>query len=278
MLLNSGISMTQYVEQGFDEKQLEQIELGLQNHVDVSLYAHLKYDWKTMFYIRYCLENGLNITRYVKNENYTYEQLFQIYQGLKDGLNVPLYSNPNYSALQMDEIRRGLKDGLDAYIYAKQYFNWMQMYQIRLGLGYKLDVSIYAKSIYEWEKMYQIMLGLKDGLDVSSYADPSLSLNEMVSIRLSLEGKSNLQKTDSDILIPKPIVGVEEETVSEVDKALNKYRTTDLFSNSQLLQLRFGLEKGVDVRLFADPKLSWRQMFAIRTELEHSNKLKSLDK
>jgi len=39
------------------------------------------------------------------------------------------------------------------------------------------------------------------------------------------------------------------------------------FDNEQLTQIRYGLEHGVDVTKYADPKYSWRDMRNIRLSL-----------
>ena len=44
----------------FNDEQKEQIKLGLENNVDVSIYTNPKFDWKQMKQIRLELEKGLN--------------------------------------------------------------------------------------------------------------------------------------------------------------------------------------------------------------------------
>ena len=53
-------------------------------------------------------------------------------------------------------LRLGLKDNLDVSIYTKKEFNRDQMDQIRLGLKANLDVSIYAKPEIPWREMETI--------------------------------------------------------------------------------------------------------------------------
>lgn len=69
-----------------DSWQLEQIRLGLEDNLNVSVYA---------------------------NDNFTWAQMEQLRLGLKDNLNVEVFANPNYSFKQMDAIRRCMKSGLD---------------------------------------------------------------------------------------------------------------------------------------------------------------------
>ena len=50
---------------------------------------------------------------------------------------------------QLQEIEEGRKAGLDIKVYAKSEFLAIQMHQIRLGLEEGLDVSCYASEKYD---------------------------------------------------------------------------------------------------------------------------------
>ena len=73
----------------FDKEQKEQIILGLNNNVDVFIYAKPDFKW---------------------------DQMLQIRRGLEDNLNISLYANLDYNEYQMNEIRVGLEDDLDVSI------------------------------------------------------------------------------------------------------------------------------------------------------------------
>ncbi len=70
----------------------------------------------------------------LKLENFNYEQMQEIRQGLKQGVDVSIYANPKFDDDQMRQIRKGLEKELDVSIYANPEFNWEQMEQIRLDL------------------------------------------------------------------------------------------------------------------------------------------------
>ena len=72
----------------FNKDQKEQIKLGLENNVDVSIYANPKFNWRQMREIRY---------------------------GLLNGIEVSIYLNPEFNRYQMQEIRNGLELILDVY-------------------------------------------------------------------------------------------------------------------------------------------------------------------
>ena len=50
----------------FDEEQQKEILKGLENNVDVSVYANSKYNWRQMEEIRWGLENNIKVSIYAK--------------------------------------------------------------------------------------------------------------------------------------------------------------------------------------------------------------------
>ena len=79
----------------FNELQQEQIKLGLEKQLDVSIYA---------------------------KKDFTWEQMEEIRLGLEANLNVLIYANPEYTWEQMVKIREGLEKNVDISIYAKEGF------------------------------------------------------------------------------------------------------------------------------------------------------------
>lgn len=76
---------------------------------------------------------------------------------------------------QLLEIEEGKKEGLDVEKYARPEFLAIQMREIRLGLLKKLPVEVYARTEYDWFQMQELRLGLEKGLDVKKYAEPKIS-------------------------------------------------------------------------------------------------------
>ncbi len=155
---------SQYFNQ-FDENQEKEIEIGLLNNVDVSIYAKPEFDWGQMQAIR---------------------------GGLEKNLDVSIYAKPDFDAWQMLSIKAGLLNNLDVSVYAKPEFNSFQMNEIRYGLEQNLDVSIYAKPEFHFLQMEQIRLGLEQNLDVSIYAKPEIICYQMEKERLKLENNRDL--------------------------------------------------------------------------------------
>lgn len=97
-------------------------------------------------------------TKNIKNflntlQEFDFDQLYLIYSGLEQGLDVKHYANPNFTNLQMKEIKLGLENNLDISIYASEEFDNKQMYYIRDGLMQGLDVTHYAKPELSWQEM-----------------------------------------------------------------------------------------------------------------------------
>ena len=88
----------------FDKKQKKLIVEGLQENLNVFLYAKTEYSWGQMAHLK---------------------------AGLKKNLDISIYANPEFNNFQMNEIRLGLQDGLDVSVYAKPEIDCGQMKKIR---------------------------------------------------------------------------------------------------------------------------------------------------
>ena len=91
----------------FDFPQQQLIRLGLEDNLDVSIYAKKEFDWNKMGQIRAGLIDGLDASIYAKPE-YSYGQMMEIRKGLKYNLDVSIYAKPEISGKEMMEIRRKL--------------------------------------------------------------------------------------------------------------------------------------------------------------------------
>ena len=76
----------------FNLYEQEEIIWGLEDNLDISIYAKKEYNWKQMSQIRF---------------------------GLVDNLDVSLYAKPEIKAEQMEQIRFCLKDNLDVSVNIK---------------------------------------------------------------------------------------------------------------------------------------------------------------
>ena len=99
----------------FDKKQKKLIIEGLQENLNIFLYAKTKYRW---------------------------EQMAHLKAGLKKNLDISIYANPEFNNFQMNEIRLGLQDGLDVSVYAKPEIDCGQMKKIREELLKKIKKNV----------------------------------------------------------------------------------------------------------------------------------------
>ena len=179
-----------------------------------------------------------SIINYYINQNFSLDELFEIFKGLDEGFDVSYYAKPEFDYQQMVEIRKGLEKGLDVSLYASPEFDFMQMGQIRLGLEKGLDVSVYAKPEFKWTQMAQIRYGLQNNVDVSIYANSEFLSTQMEEIRLGLEGGLDV------LAYAKPE-----------------------FSWQQMFQIRLGLSHNLNVSIYAKKEYNSEEMNEIRLSL-----------
>ncbi len=131
------VDISKYIRRNFDAEQLEQIRkakkagianidefflfgmrgecmhevlLGLEENLDVSLYADERYGWKQMRELRLGLEHQIDITAYAK-PLYRADQMREIRLGLEENLDVSKYSSMVHPAQEMRIMRKWLADG-----------------------------------------------------------------------------------------------------------------------------------------------------------------------
>ena len=73
---------------------MREIKLGLQDNIDVSIYAKECFDWKQMEVIRIGLEEGYDVSVYAR-EIFNEKQMKVILSCLKENLKLKLSSNNN---------------------------------------------------------------------------------------------------------------------------------------------------------------------------------------
>lgn len=117
-------------EMGYRQAQIDEIKRGYEAGVDVSVYAHSKFDWK---------------------------QMRQLRLGLEDKLDVSIYNNPFFSAGQMQEIRLGLLEHVDVNSYARLIFSVTDM-RVRRKKSFK---AVYNGGIDYSRTITDEMSGLK---------------------------------------------------------------------------------------------------------------------
>lgn len=121
------------------------------------------------------------------------------------------------------------------------------------------NLKEYEKQGFDDWQMYEIRKGLENGVDVTKYTDLELSDEEMAKIRKELF-QDNLEKNQ--------VLEVEEKENS-IDKNIDINNINiDSFDIGQQKQIEWGLESGIDVKEYADPKFNSYQMQEKRWKLE----------
>lgn len=131
--MNIEDKLKDYTQSGFTPDQLDCIRQGLEQGLDVSIYANPEFGYYQMKEILLGLEEGLDVTVYAK-EAFTAAQMEMIRIGLERGLDEKYYANPEFDVLQIGEIQLGLEEGLDVTKYADPKINQKKMRQIRIDL------------------------------------------------------------------------------------------------------------------------------------------------
>lgn len=156
----------------------------------------------------------------------------------------PPYDVSAYTDRQWSEITAGWNSGVDTTKYSNPAFDAMQMHLIRTGLEKGLSAFLYNDPRLSWEQMDIVMKLAEQGHDVTElyvggklvdFIDPALSLADM---------KGLLRQMEYDA-IPKM-----------------------LYTPEQWAEIRRGMEAGLDVKQYTDPKLAPEDMAKLRETLE----------
>lgn len=186
--VEQGLNVSLYANPAFNWLQMEQIRMGLRDQIDASVYANPAYSYETMRQIRLAIYSDINLIPYIQR-GFTDDDLEEIRLALLADLAIDQWIWDGMCAPQIREIRIGLCEKLDIIPYANRRYNWLQMREIRLGLEKKLDVSVYSSHPFDHHQMREIRLGLEAGLDVSSYCSLVYSATDMKEKRLALIGQ-----------------------------------------------------------------------------------------
>ncbi|MDE7031011.1 MAG: FapA family protein [Lachnospiraceae bacterium] len=183
--MEQGLDVSLYANPEFNWLQMEQIRLGLKDKLDVSVYTNPAYSYETMRQVRLALYSDINLVPYI-DRGFTDDDLEEIRLALLSQLPIDQWMWDGMCAPQIREIRIGLCEDLNISPYVDSKYNWMQMQEIRLGLEKKLDVYIYSNHLLSHAQMREIRLGLEAGLDVSSYRSLVYSATDMKEKRRAL--------------------------------------------------------------------------------------------
>lgn len=222
----------------FTQDQKQEIEKGIVEGLDVSVYADPRYLAIQMLQIRTGLEEHLPVERYA-SPDYDWFQMDEIRKGLKSGVDIDKYASPDIPFDVMRQIREGLEEGID--LSKAKSFNAGALKELRIATLEKIDITPYIWQGYDEEQLEQIRIALENKIDI----DPYISVDKRGAVirEIALGLAENL------------------DVSCYADEKMN-WR--------QMRQVRIGLEKRLDVTAYRNPLYSWQQMREIRLGLENN--------
>lgn len=250
-----------YKKDNYQENQLEEIRLGLENNINYKIYANKRYDSIQMRQIRLGLEKDIDVTKYA-DKGYDYLQMEEIRLGLEEKLPIDIFADKNISFAIMRQLRLGLLEGHNLKNYAalgdgilreiryaiqdkqdiRPYilkgYESEQLEEIRYALASKCNIEKYITKQFMATAIKEIRLGLEENLDVSAYANVQYDWHQMHEIRLGLEKRLDVSKY-----------------------------TRVLCSWQQMIEIRLGLEDGLDVSSYCSLMYSSKDMKRRRLKL-----------
>lgn len=140
-----GIDLSPYIK--LDAKCLHLLRDSIQNGYSISEFIEEGYEAPELEQICRALSDGLDIRPYIRTCMCA-NAIREIACGLRDRLDISLYLDDRLNWRQMREIRLGLLHRVDAGRYRDPLYSWRQMRELRLGLEEGLDVSRYSSFVY----------------------------------------------------------------------------------------------------------------------------------
>jgi len=134
------IDISEYINEGFDEEQLEEIIIAKEEKIDIDRYIKSSFRGQSIAEIRLGLESGVDVTKYA-TDDFNWMQMRELRLGLEHKVNILTYLKPLYQAEQMREIRLGLESGVDISKYSSMVNTPKFMRLIRQKLEKGEDVS-----------------------------------------------------------------------------------------------------------------------------------------
>lgn len=213
--LDEGLDVSVYAKKEFMAIQMRQIHLGMTEGLDVSEYARPEYDWFQMEEIRKGMNEGIDYKKYAM-PSLDYQKMRQIRKGLQQGIDLSKFSKLDAGVLR--QLRKAKLGKVEIIDYIKEGYNVEQLEEIRLALEKKLDIKPYLSKEFRGASIQEIYKGIENGVDPKIYATIEYGWQQMREIRLGLEHRV------------------------DVTRYINS-----LFSWQQMREIRLGLEDGIDV-------------------------------
>lgn len=239
--LEQKLNVSVYAKKEFLAIQMRQIRLGLQDKLPVEKYANPSFDWFQMEQIRMGLKDGIDISKYAKPE-ISYDRMQQIRLSLLDNIDLSAFTKLEAGILK--QLHLGIKNNVRIVPYITQGYDDEQLEAIREAVEKKLPVDEYVNKTFRGIALKEIFTGLEHNVDVKEYAKLNLTWQQMREIRLGLEHRVDVSQYNNH-----------------------------LYSAKQMKEIRLGLEEGLDVSYYKSPIFAAKDMYKKRLELLDNPKL-----
>lgn len=239
--IKNGIDVSVYAKPEFLAIQMHEIRVGLMEQIPVSYYADSRYDWFQMEEIRKGLEMSLDVSKYADPE-IPFDKMRQIRKALKTGID--LSDKKNLDAGVLKQLRKATREHIDLSAYINKGFDADQLRQLRLAKKNGVDIDRYINADFRGISIREIRLGLEHHVDVSVYAGREYTWQQMREIRRGMEKRLDV----------------------------GQYKNV-LYSWQQMREIRYGLEEGMDVSYYCSFMYTAKIMRERRLELLEKTKM-----
>lgn len=120
---------------------------------------------------------------------YTEDQIKQLADGKRTGVDIRVYANPKLSAPQMAEIKKGLQRKVESGLFASPEFSVESMAAYRIEMEGGVEVRNFINPEYTADQIFELGTAVSHGVDIKTLADPKKSANDMAKERIELETK-----------------------------------------------------------------------------------------
>ncbi len=135
----------------YNKKQIEQLELGRKNNVDITVYSNPKLEWQKMQIIRETLEGGHD-ARIIANPELSRATMMFYSMEIGLGHDVSLYMDTDYTIAQLAEISIAYEEGLDISELCNPKLSVREMADKRILMETQMFRRFDAECINTWEQ------------------------------------------------------------------------------------------------------------------------------
>ena len=239
--IKNNVDVSIYAKPEFLAIQMHEIRIGLVEQIPVSYYADIRYDWFQMEEIRKGLEMSLDVSKYA-DPNISFDRMRQIRKGLEAGIE--LSDKKNLDAGVLKQLRKATLEHIDLSAYINRKFDEDQLRQLRKAKKNGVDIDPYINADFRGISIREIRLGLEHHVDVSVYASREYTWQQMREIRLGMEKRLDV----------------------------GQYKNV-LYSWQQMREIRYGLEEGIDVSYYSSFMYTAKTMRERRLDLLEKTKM-----